>query len=129
MSESTWWLLIVTTAAPSLTAVSAPSPQISLQVSLDVVDPPVQVHPVSAFHARFYMKSNWIFQLSTWKTAKGFPNRPIGIPSDVRSAPDDVIWTEVYGDGKRFNSISTYCNDRNLANGDGSQGWCSYSIS
>ena len=44
------------------------------------------------------------------------------------SAPDDAIWTEVCGDEKRFFSITTY-NDGNLANGDGCQGRCSYSIS
>ena len=40
----------------------APSPHISVQVSFEVVDPPAQVLPVSAFHTRFYMKSSWIFQ-------------------------------------------------------------------
>ena len=34
------------------------------------------------------------------KTVNGFQNRPIGIPSDVRSALDDDIWTEIWGDGK-----------------------------
>ena len=50
-----------TTAAPSLTVASAPSPQISLHVSFELVDPPVQVHPVSMASARFSMKSSWIF--------------------------------------------------------------------
>ena len=34
------------------------------------------------------------------------------------SAPDDVIWAEIWGDGKRFNSVSSYCDDSNVANGD-----------
>ena len=33
-------ILAITIAAPSLTAASAPSPQISVQVSLEVVVPP-----------------------------------------------------------------------------------------
>ena len=41
---------------------SAASPQISVHVSFEVVDPPVQVYPVSAFHASFYVKCNWIFR-------------------------------------------------------------------
>ena len=41
--------------------------------------------------------------------------------------PDDVIWTEIWRDGKRFNSISIYCNDGNIDNGDGCQGRCGYS--
>ena len=34
------------------------SPQITVHVSFEVVDPPIQVHPVSAFHASFYLNSN-----------------------------------------------------------------------
>ena len=68
------------------------------------------------------------FPSPTWKTVKGFPNRPIGIPCDVRSTPNDVIWTEIWGDGIRFNTNSNYCDDGDLVNGDGCQGWCSYSI-
>ena len=33
------------------------STQITVHVSFEVVDPPVQVHQVSAFHARFYVNS------------------------------------------------------------------------
>ena len=111
----------------SITA-SAPSPQISVQVSLVVVDPPVKVHPDSIAHEQFSMKTSRIFQYPTWKTVKRFPGRPIGIPSDVRSAPDDVIWFEICGDGKRFNSVSTYCDDGNVANEDGFQKRCDYSM-
>ena len=50
----------ITIAAPSLTAASTPSPQISKQVSFEVDDPPVQVHPVSMVPARFSMRSSWI---------------------------------------------------------------------
>ena len=57
---STWEFAIVTLAAPSLTAASSPSPHISDQVSMYDVSPE-QVHPVSALHATFYMKSSWIF--------------------------------------------------------------------
>ena len=33
-------------------------------------------------------------------------------------------WSEIWGDGKRFNSISTYCDDGNFNNGDGcTSGW------
>ena len=33
-------------------------------------------------------------------------------------------WSEVCGDGKRFNSLSTYCDDGNFNNGDGcTSGW------
>ena len=33
-------------------------------------------------------------------------------------------WTEIWGDGKRFNSVSTYCDDGNSLNGDGwSSSW------
>ena len=35
------------------------------------------------------------------------------------SAPDDVIWTEIWEDGIRFNSISTYCDDGNIVYADG----------
>ena len=55
------WILCVyttpggTTEAPSWTAASAPSPQISVKVSLDVIDPSAHVYPVSAHHTRFYM--------------------------------------------------------------------------
>ena len=116
-------------AAPMFsTAASAPSPQISVQVSLVVVDPPVQVHPDSIAHGQFSMKTSWIFQYHTWKTVKGFPGRPIGIPSDVRSAPDDVIWTEIWGDGKRSNTIFTYWDDGNKINGDGYRKRQGYSI-
>ena len=118
----------ITIAAPSLTAASIPSPHISEQVSLLEVDPLVQTNPVSATPTQFSMRSSWIFQKSTWKTVKGFPGGPIGIPGDVRSVPDDVIWPEIWGVGKRFNSISTNWDDGNTANGDGCQGWCSYSI-
>ena len=118
---------MITIAASSLTAASAPSPQISVQVSLVVVDLPVQVHPLSIAHARFCMKSSWILQLSTWKTVKGFPNRPIGIQSDVRSAPDDFIWKETWEDEKDL-ILSTYWDDEILACGDCCQGRCSYSM-
>ena len=53
------------------------------------------------------------------KTIKGFTNKPIGIPSDIRCTPDDLIITEVWEVGKRFNSISTYCDERNTVSGDG----------
>ena len=109
------------------TAASALSPQISVQVSLVVVVPPVQVHPDSIAHEQFSMKTIWIFQYPTWKTVKGFPGRPIGIPSEVRRAPDDVTWSEICGDGKRFNSVSIYCDDGNVANEDGYQKRCEYS--
>ena len=34
------------------------------------------------------------------------------------------VWSEIWGDGKRYNSISTYWDDGNLANGDGwSSSW------
>ena len=58
------YLLIFYNIAASmfLVASSAPSPQISVQASLDVVDPQVQVNLIFAIHARFYTKSNWIFQ-------------------------------------------------------------------
>ena len=39
-------------------AAAAPSPQIYVHVSFEVVDPPVHIHPVSIFHERFYMNSN-----------------------------------------------------------------------
>ena len=51
-----------TIAAPSLTTASAPSPQISVQVSLEVLVPPDQVHPDSMAQARFSVKTSWIFQ-------------------------------------------------------------------
>ena len=73
------------------------------------------------------METSWIFQYPTWKTVKGFSGRPIGIPSDVRSASDDFIWSEICGDGKRFNSVSTYYDDGNVANEDGYQKRCDYS--
>ena len=118
-----------TIAAPMFsTAVSAASPQISIQVSLVVVDPPVQVHPDSIAYEQFSMKTSWIFQYPIWTTVKGFPGSSIGIPSDVRSAPDDVIWTEIWGDGKRFNTISTYWDDGNKINGDGYRKWQGYII-
>ena len=41
---------------------SAASPPISVHVSFEVVDPPVQVYPVSVFHASFYVKSIGIFR-------------------------------------------------------------------
>ena len=44
------------------------------------------------------------------------------------SAPDDVIWAEIWGDGKRFNSVSSYCDDSNVANGDECQGHRFYSM-
>ena len=34
-------------------------------------------------------------------------------------------WTEIWGDGKRFNSISTYWDDGNIINGDGCSSTCS----
>ena len=43
-------------------AASAPSPQISVQVSLVDEFPPDQVHPDSIAHERFSMKTSWIFQ-------------------------------------------------------------------
>ena len=46
------------------------------------------------------MKSRWIFEYSTWKTVKGFPNRPIWITSNAESGPDDIIWTEICRDEK-----------------------------
>ena len=55
----------------------------------------------------------------TWKTVKGFSNRSNRTLSDVGSAPDDAIWTEIWGDEKRFNSISIYCDDENTSDGDG----------
>ena len=116
-----------TIAAPSLTAASNPSPHISVQISLVVDDPPVQVHPVSAAPTRFSVRTSWIFQQPTWKTVKGFPGWPIGIPGDVRGVLGDVIWKEIWGDGKRYNSNSSYWDDGNTANGDGCQGRCSYS--
>ena len=61
-------------------------------------------------------------------TVKGFPNWPIGIPIDARRTPNDVIWTEVWGDGK-FNSINTYCDDGNTVSKDGCWGHWFYSIS
>ena len=36
--------------------------------------------------------------------------------------------SEIWGDGKRFNSISTYCDDGNTANGDGWGSTCSKEI-
>ena len=57
--------LIITVSMFSDTT-SAPSPQISVYVSFEVVNPPVQVHPVSAFHASF-----------TWR-ATGFSSSLIG---------------------------------------------------
>ena len=37
-------------------------------------------------------------------------------------------WSEIWGDGKRFNSISTYCDDGNTSNGDGWNSGCSKEI-
>ena len=53
------------------------------------------------------------------KHFKGFPSRPIGIPDDVRRAPDDVIWIEIWGDGKNDSSDPSVWDDGNVANGDG----------
>ena len=39
------------------------------------------------------------------------------------STPDD--WTEIWGDGFRFNSISSYWDDGNIINGDGCNSVCS----
>ena len=62
------------------------------------------------------------------ETVKRCPNWPIGTPSDVRRTPDYVIWTEVWGDRKIINLISTYCDDGNTVSGDGCwRHWC-YSI-
>ena len=44
------------------------------------------------------------------------------------SVPDDDIWAEIWGDGKRFNSVSSYCDDSNVANEDECQGHRFYSI-
>ena len=71
------------------------------------------------FSCRILHEKQLDFPVVYSETVQGFPGRPIGIPDDVRSVPDDVIWPEIWGDGKRFNSISTYWDDGNTANGDG----------
>ena len=109
-----------------MTAAPSPSPQISIQESAEVVEPPDQDHPVSLIVRNFAWRATGFSSSLPKKLLKRFPNRPIGIPSDVRSALDDFIWTEIWGDGKRFNSNSTYCDDENKKNRDGCQ-WCSYS--
>ena len=68
------------------------------------------------------------FQVVYLEIVKGFQNRLIGISNDVRNTPGDVIWTEIWGDAKRFNLISTYCDDGDTVSGDGCwRHWC-YSI-
>ena len=62
----------ILTTASSLTAACSLSHQISVHVSFEVVDPPVQIHPVSVFHARFYMKSSWISSSLLGKLSKDF---------------------------------------------------------
>ena len=41
------------------------------------------------------------------------------------SSSSKDTWSEICGDGKRFNSISTYCDDGNSINGDGWSSSCS----
>ena len=52
----------ITIAAQSLIVASDPSPQISVQISFVVEEPPEQVHPDSIPHEWFSMKTSWIFQ-------------------------------------------------------------------
>ena len=61
-------LIIIT----SMSSASVPSPHISVQVSFAVEVPSIQVHSVSAFHAKFYMKSSWIFKYLFGKLQKDF---------------------------------------------------------
>ena len=35
------------------------------------------------------------------------------------STTSNDIWTEIWGDGKRYNALTTYCDDGNSLNGDG----------
>ena len=63
------------------------------------------------------MKSSLISSLLS--NCKRFPNRPFGIPTDFRRTLDDIIRTEVWGDAKSFNTISTYCDNWNTDSGDG----------
>ena len=67
------------------------------------------------------------FPVAYLENIKRFPGGPIGIPGDVRSAPDDVTWSEICGDDKRFNKVESYCDNGNIVDGDGRQGRCSYS--
>ena len=55
--------------------------------------------------------SSWVIEVG-WNWSGGTPTTK-------------DTWTEVWGDGKRFNSISTYWDDGNTINGDGWSSTCS----
>ena len=61
-------------------------------------------------------------ELTSWLICKGFL---VSIFWNIYNSLTKDIWTEIWGDGIRFNSFSTYWDDANKINGDGWNSSCS----